>query len=644
MGLARQAKTTPTLLSIEDLQWVDPSSLALIHYIGRNTKDSGLLILGTYRPEDVAVEDGKGHPLIGTMQQMGREDLLEKMELPRLPEESIDEFLASMLQKIDFTDEFKKQIYKETEGNPLFVIELIKFLVDENVIQNIDGTWKLAKPLEEGTIPSKVLSVISRRLDRVENEDRKTLDYASVIGEMFDSTLLADILEMDRVQLLERLRYIEKTHRLIHPQNGNFKFDHAKIKEALYNEIPQELKNEYHLKAAKSLETLNKDDLDEVIGDLAFHFYQSKNKDKALLYLDKAAEKAKKDYSNEEAIRFYRDAIELEEEDQKRMEIFEGMGDIYHGIGEYNKSMKSYSSALELTEGKRKIAEIKTKIGRNYSRKGENDECLKVCTEALKLVKDENCEEEALAINYIGGVYMHLGGFDKAMDQFKKSLEIREKIGNQDGIAQCLYNTGILIYDRGEYEKALEHFEKSLELWRKTGYQQGIGVSTSNIGAMYGYMGEYDKALEHFEKSLGIFEKIGSRRSLDETYILIAEVYIKKKDLKRSLDFCKRAFELSKEIGLKERIASSKKIFGMIFKEEKKWKESIESFEDSVKILKEMGREKELAESHYEFGLMWKAKGEPEKAKVHLNKALDIFEKLKLEKWVEKMKLELEAL
>jgi predicted ATPase len=232
LGLARMAKTTPTLVCIEDLQWVDPSSMALMHYITRNTKDSGLLILGTYRPEDVAVEDGKGHLLIETMQLMEREDLLEKMELPRLPEKSIDEFLASMLQKIDFTDEFKKKIYKETEGNPLFVIELIKLLVDENVIQNLDGAWKLAKPLEEGTIPSKVLSVISRRLDRVENEDRKALDYASVIGEGFDSTLLADILEMDRVQLLERLRYVEKTHRLIHPQNGNFKFDHAKIKEA----------------------------------------------------------------------------------------------------------------------------------------------------------------------------------------------------------------------------------------------------------------------------------------------------------------------------------------------------------------------------------------------------------------------------
>ncbi|UCG70783.1 MAG: DUF2791 family P-loop domain-containing protein, partial [Thermoplasmata archaeon] len=411
MGLARSTQTSPTLLCIEDLQWVDQSSLAMMHYIARNTRESGLLILGTYRPEDVAAMNGKGHPLVGTMQLMDREDLYKKMDLERLPEESIDEFLSALLRDIDFTYEFKNKIYKETDGNPLFVIELVKFLVDEEIIKNLDGTWKLAKELKEGTIPSKVFNVISRRLNRVEIDDRKILDYASVIGEAFDSTVLATTLDINKLQLLERLRYLEHTHRLIHPQNGNFKFDHAKIKEVLYSEIPLELGREYHLEIANTLEALNKDNLDEVVGDLAFHYYRCKNKDKALLYLIKAADKAKKDYSNEEAVKFYNYALELEQDPQKRMDILEDLGAIYDLIGNYEMSIDTNKKAIELTKDPKKKAEFTANIGGLFEKSGKFEEAMNLGNEALNMVKDEDCRGKALALHNLGHLIFMMGDY-----------------------------------------------------------------------------------------------------------------------------------------------------------------------------------------------------------------------------------------
>jgi tetratricopeptide (TPR) repeat protein/predicted regulator of Ras-like GTPase activity (Roadblock/LC7/MglB family) len=804
MGLTRQANATPTLLCIEDLQWADPSSLALMHYIGRNTKDSGLLILGTYRPEDVAAEDGKGHPLIGTMQLMDREDLLEKMELPRLPEESIDEFLTSMLQKIDFTDEFKEKVFKETEGNPLFVIELIKFLVDENIIQNIGGAWSLAKSLEDGAIPSKVLSVISRRLDRVQKDDRKALDYASVIGEVFDSTLLASILEIDRVQLLERLRYIEKIHRLIHPQNGNFKFDHAKIKEALYNEIPEQLKGEYHLKAANSMEILNKDDFDEVIGDLAFHYYKSKNKEKALFYLNKASEKAKKHYSNEEAIKFYNNALEFEEDPEKRLNIFEDLGTIYELIGDFDRSIISLKDGLKLTDVKRKKAELTAKIGGVCEKQRKFEDAIKFCNEALEMVKGEECKEEALALNNLGKVSIFVGEFDKALECFIKSQEISEKIhdpigvatslasmgfvyeckgefskipdylhksldifqkiGFLPGIAEGMKTIGIMYERRGEFDKALEYLNRSLEFFDRTGDQLGSIPSLTTIGdvsfrrgefdnaldwlkkgqkiaekigeteytsvyfsiigsvywhrgdfekainfyqknlenaekigsppasaaalhfiaAPYMEMGEYDIALDYFDKSMKIAREIGTlygivsnlmwpciiynergeydlalnnlnkglkilenmeaKWALSYAYYEFADCYLGKRDFEKALEFCNRSLDLSKKVDSKWAYFESTKVLGKIYREQEKWEESQKNFEESISGFDKIGMVPFVAKSHYEFGLMWKAKGEHEKAKEHLNKALDIFEKLNIEKRADKVRLELEAL
>jgi predicted ATPase len=763
LGLIRHAQTGPTLFCIEDLQWADPSSLALMHYVSRNARKSGLLLLGTYRPEDVAVADGKSHPLIEAKQLMDREGLYEEVELERLPRESLDEVLSSMLGDIDFDDDVKDRIYRETEGNPLFIIELVKLLVEEQIIKTYDGTWKLEQDLGEVDIPSKIYGVIARRLNRVKEEDRKVLEYASVIGEMFTSRILVEGLKIEKMELLERLRVLEKTHRLVNSTNGRYKFDHAKIKEVLYSGIPQELRMEYHAVIADSLEILNKDDLDEVVGDLAFHYYHCRNKEKALHYLTKAAEKAKKEYSNEEAIRFYTQALDFEEDMQKRRETFEALGRIYFLMGDYDKSMESYRNALELAKGKNKSAEIMAKIGQIHQKKGEYEESIRICTEALDLVKGEVCKEEVLCLssigtvhllrgqydkslefhekslvigekigdqrgitgllNSIGFVHISRGDSDKALELLEKSLEIMEKIGDQMGIAHALNNIGYVHYQRGDYDrvlefnekslaieekigdrggfanslhnignahfyrgnydKALEFYEKSLAINEKIGYQMGIANSLHNIGNVHFYRGDYDNALELLEKSLEIREKLGSLMSIagslhnignvhisrgdydkalelleksleicDEigdkrestfTYCNLAETYLRKKDLTEAMEFCEKAFNLSKEIDFKENIGNSKRIFGKIYSERNEWNLAVESFQESIRILADLRMNFELGNSYYEFGLMWKKKGGDEDARINLNRALEIFEKLKLDKWAEKTKAELDV-
>jgi predicted ATPase len=644
LGLARQAKTNPTLLCIEDLQWADPSSLALMHYIGRNTNESGLLVLGTYRPEDVVTENEKSHPLIGTMQLMDREDLLKKIELARLPEKNMDDFLFAVLGKIDFSDEFKVRVYQETEGNPLFVIQLIKSLVEENIIKADNGTWKLAKPIKDIDIPSKIYNVIERRLNRLGKEDRKVLDYASVIGEMFNSSVLTSALNKNRTQLLEQLRGLEQTHRLIHSQNGNFKFDHAKIKEVLYNEIPRELRMDYHSIIANSIETLNKDNLDGVIGDLAFHYNQCKNKEKALLYLIKAAEKAKKDYSNEEAIRFYDKALGLEGDAEKRKEIYEVLGDIWQILGDYDRSIESYNNAIKLTKQRHKIADIKGKIGFIYERIGAYNETLRICREALNLVKGEDCDEEANALRLIGWSYLRLGNYSKALENFKMCLKIGQKINDDLTIGSAFEGIGGILEYQGKHDKALKLFNKALESLMEYGNLSYIGNEKFNIAFSLGQQGKYERALKWYGEGWEIAEKIGKQSIMAAISWGQAEVYYGKGDLNKALSNAHQAFKISTENSQSMIIGESYKMFGMIYGKQKKWEESIENFEQSFRIFKKIGLKKELGDAYYEFGLMWKDKGESGKAKEHLNKSLEIYDELKLEKRIEKVKVELENL
>jgi predicted ATPase len=508
LGLTRSTKEVPVLLCIEDLQWADPSSLALLQYIARNTRNFGLLTIGTFRPEEIAIE-GKSHPLTETLQMMDREDLYTRIQLQRLPEDSINEFLSSQLGKNEFNDEFKNRIYSETDGNPLFIIQLIKYLVEEEVVINDDGIWKLDKELEEINIPTKIYNVIARRLDKLEKADRKVLDYSSVIGPMFTSNVLSHSLGVERIPLLEQLRALEKTHKLIYSFDGNFKFDHDKIKEVLYNEIPPELRMEYHSIIANSIEVLNKDNLSDVVGDLAFHYYRCKNKDKALQYLAEAAAEAKKHYSNEESIRFYTQALEFEQEPQKRTAILESLGDIYYLIRNYDLSIDSYNSALVLTEGRKK-AEMMAKIGGILERKGEFDGSLEICSGALELVKGTWTTEEALALQNIGNVYLSKKDYDKALEEYEKSLEIRQKINDELGIGACLNNIALVHYGKEEYDSALEYLEKSLEIAKKLGDQESMASTLNNIGAIHQMKGDLAKAKIYYDRSQSIRAKIAA--------------------------------------------------------------------------------------------------------------------------------------
>ena len=636
MGLARLAQKAPALLCIEDLQWADPSSLALAHYIARNMREHGLLILGTYRPEDVTANEGNGHPLIETMQLMDREGLNERMKLQRLPKDCMVDFLSSLLGKIDLDEEFTNRIYKETEGNPLFMIELVKFLEEEDYFENREGVWILAKNLKDVKAPSKIYNVIKRRLNRLGSEDREILDYASVIGENFTSTILVEALGVERIQLLEQLRVLEQTHRLIQPSNGSYKFDHAKIKEVAYGEIPEELRKEYHSVVANSIETLNKGNMDKVIGDLAFHYFRCPDRRRALPYFLKAAERAKERFANAEAIRFYGEALQLEEDLEGRIASFEALGSVYTLMGDYERGLESYRSALELAQEKKKMAEILARIGGIHRSGGDYDESMSSYTEALGYAREEESMEEALALSGIGGVHRVRGDYDRALEYYERGLAMNEKMGDEKGIADNLNSIGVVHDIRGDYDRALEYYERSLTIGEKIGHQAVIAGILNNIGIVHKERGDNDRALGYFRKGLSIYEKLDMQWETCNIYCEIAEVYLEKRELERAQEFSNLAASISAEVHSRKLAAMSRRISGMVYRESETWEEATNNFEESVRTYEDLGEKPREGESHYEFGLMWKAKGDADKAKEHLNKALEIFESLKLGKEAKK--------
>jgi predicted ATPase/predicted regulator of Ras-like GTPase activity (Roadblock/LC7/MglB family) len=630
MGLARQAEKKPALLCIEDLHWADPSSLALMHYIARNTREYGLLILGTFRPEDVPKEDGKVHPLIDTMHKMDREDLFQRMDLQRLSRQKISHFLWSLLGKVDFEDVFIDRIYKESEGNPLFMIQLVRFLIEENIIKSENGTLRLARNLEDVGIPSKIQTVIARRLGKVEKEHRRILDYASVVGEIFNSRILASAMDVQKIQVLERLRVLEQNYRLIHSYNGNHKFDHAMIKEVLYNEIPGELREEYHAIIAHSIEDLNKDNLDDVIGDLAFHYYRCKKREKALHYLRKAAEKAKKEYSNEEAIRSYDQALELEENDEERIQLFESLGDIYALIGEYTKSIDSYNNALSLATEKRRRAGLSAKIGGVLEKKGEYNESVRICTDALDKVKGEGCKEEANAQRIIGVCNWRIGMYDEALKNLESSMEIQKKLGDQANVITCLNDIGRVYKVRTDYDHAIESYNKALEISQEIDNMAGTAISLKNIGTIHHMRGYLNKGIEYYRKSLKMEEKIGNQSAISLCHYNIANAYGIMGEWEKGFEPVEKSLKISNRIGDQEGIARAYGVLGKLYGLKGDEDLFLEYKIKCIEIMERLGLKELLTYQYGSFMQYYLKKGDLERAVEYQKIVIDIYDELGL--------------
>jgi pimeloyl-ACP methyl ester carboxylesterase/predicted amidohydrolase len=339
----------PLLIFIDDLHLADTPSMSLLHYLARDVQNSKILVVGAYRPEEVTkTYEGTAHPLLDIMQRMSRDDLFHKIELKRLSHINYFDLILSMLG-VDLGD-LVKLIYEETEGNPFFAIETLRLLMQQKVLIKEDGQWKLSKNIEEAEIPPRVYDVIVSRINALEDEERDLLDCASVVGEEFSSSVVESVSRLGRIGLLKSLNNIERKYHLVHSFEDGYRFDHSKIREVLYNEIAPELRKEYHSMIAKYLEEANKDRLEEVVNELAYHYYQSGNAPKGIPYLLKAGEDARGKWAAFEAVRFYCQALEMMGDDERwseeKTKALEALGGVYALSAQHDKANECYEKGI----------------------------------------------------------------------------------------------------------------------------------------------------------------------------------------------------------------------------------------------------------------------------------------------------------
>jgi hypothetical protein len=288
-GIARclfhLAEPSGLLLFIDDLQWADQASLSLLHYLVRLVRRERLLILGCYRDTEL----DRAHPLAEAVDTWNRERAAVRIHLGRLDPDGTSALLAVLLGDECLSEDFCADIHHETEGNPFFVEEVVKTLVDEGQIVCECGEWKRRDEGESVVLPQGVKAAIGRRLDHVSEPTTEVLRTAAILGKTFEYSELAAVSEKSEDQVLDALDEAVAAQLLETDAGETVAFTHDKIREVLYLELNPIRRRRLHSRVAEGLEALRERGGRVAVADLAHHFMAGGCLDKGFDYAMQAA-------------------------------------------------------------------------------------------------------------------------------------------------------------------------------------------------------------------------------------------------------------------------------------------------------------------------------------------------------------------
>jgi tetratricopeptide (TPR) repeat protein len=315
--LERLSIIRPLLLVVDDLQWADRGSLALLWHLARRLEGMRVLLLGAYRPEEIVGGPADGPALLDVMRDLQARSPDCVIEL-RNDREFVDEYLDSEPNALDAP--FRERLFAYTGGNPLFTVELVRGMQDRAELRRDRvGVWRARGSLDWDRLPSRVEAVVAQRIARLPEPLRSDLAVASVQGQDFIVEVVGDV-RSDRGAPVRLSRESSAPHRLIDPSGvdrvggvlvGRQRFRHVLFQRYLYDRLDPAERIRLHEATGRSLENLYRDQPDAPVVELARHFEEAGLPEPAIEYLHRAGQRAIRMAASEEAIGVLERALAL---------------------------------------------------------------------------------------------------------------------------------------------------------------------------------------------------------------------------------------------------------------------------------------------------------------------------------------------
>ena len=567
--LVRMSRRRPLLLFVDDLHWASRGTVEMLTHVVRRTRGARILFLGAYRPEEwnmndyyTPQEDLQGDekretkdegasPLIEAMRALSREGICEEVRLGRLRLEEVSQMVRELSGGSDLPGAFLKKLHKETEGNPLFLLETLKLLRDKGAIEKRDGWWTRTGEIVSSDplpIPRAVYAVIARRIERLSPEGRRLLECAAVEGEVFSSDVLCEVLGLERMEVLSRLCDLEQVHQIIHGAGRGYRFDHPRVRDVLYEGLSEELRAEIHRAIGRFKEKRSQ----EPVFELAQHFFRAGDLKKAIGYLIRAGEKAQVLYASWDAVGYYRDALRCLEQlpgdaGDRALRVYEGLGDAYYALGELERAVENYEQTLGICRNKRKRADLYRKIGWVHQHQHQAEQALRCMEQARAELEGEERNAKCEVRSAKCGVSKTSVRTPKPVLSEVEGSELRDSV---EMARVCIDTAQILRFDEVDYERAFEYDRRALEILEGTEQLKELSEAYRGVGFYYAtFGGEVEKGMEYLRRSLEISEQMQDLYEMGLTYGIFREVFKFRGDSEHAIRYMQQALEIARRIG-----------------------------------------------------------------------------------------------
>ncbi|MEO7909096.1 MAG: adenylate/guanylate cyclase domain-containing protein [Roseiflexaceae bacterium] len=549
----------PLILVLDDLHWVDASSLEVVQRLTKLAGDKRLLLVLLYRPE------AAGAPLWQMVPQV------TALTLGPLDQQSSAALLHALLGQEASPDILP--ILDRAEGSPFFLQALVHHLVDmAELKRDAAGRWVLRRPLDDIGIPSDIERLLMTRLDRLDEQTRALVQVAAVIGTRITYPVLAGVFSQAQ-HLAQRLTHLVDIGILQIDEldeQAPFCFHPTLLREVAYHSILYSTRRELHHRVAKRMEVLAQWQNITSLAELTYHYLLAEEWERACTYSVQLGRQAQSRYATTEALASYRQAYDLALQHADAIApthlyaALEGWADVEVIAGYYDEAHAHYAGFLALIEAQSspntdaldKQALLLGKIGNVYEHQGQLDLALEWMQRARALLIPAGQQANlqlARICSDIGWVYFRRGELDPTELWLEQALQLLAQSDHGDSFdtdeqravaaerARVQNRLGGVAWARGDLSAARMYVERGLAIWVALGDLLGQTDAQNNLGVLAEQRGDWFEAITQYEGARKIDQQIGRRREAALSLINLGIVYFHQGDLDAALPLLEQA-------------------------------------------------------------------------------------------------------
>jgi tetratricopeptide (TPR) repeat protein len=559
--LSAVAASTPIVLLLEDLHWADASSVDLLRRLSDRAREQRLLVIGTFRPEDVAVGN---HPLKNCKREMDAHLACEELALGSLRSDHIAAYLNARFSPNWFPPALAVLIESRTEGHPLFATSLVHVLEQSGHITKAKEHWTLRRELSEMDleVPESVRGMIRKKIEVLEEEDRRALQYGSIEGEEFTSSVVAHLLGMEDLALEERLDRLDRVHRLIETLGEEvwpdgtlavrYRFAHALYQNILYADLVGRRRILLHRQVGEQLAARHGDWANRIATQLAMHFERGRDYSSAITFLIHAGDNAKKVYANAEAEQHYSHALALvdklpePEHAERYLSLHLKRGTANHAMSRFQQAVEDFTQTLDkarataslVMEGEALIALANTLLishrmdemqARAHNLLRVADACGSGVMRAAallfiglkhisygELVEGKPLLDQAIsgyrasgdkaglanALNYRSFLHFLQSEYDHAEAMMTEVRDLGSELRDGFLLLQCLFGTGLNLGNMGQMSRALRTLDEAMQMAQRNGDHYTLSKIPNCIAWIHRELQNFEEAQRHDERGV----------------------------------------------------------------------------------------------------------------------------------------------